>query len=136
MTPGGNSETFGAAPRLPGHILKARCVFPASQLQPASATILPRAVGKLICPKVKSRALPVAASATQSAVAVGEVVVNARFFPSRDQSRSRILPVNPDPVTWRARPVVGSRIPTDIGPFETVVGGSRSPTVDHAVDPM
>src|SRR6476619_1680202 len=124
MTPVGTSATFGRAPRFAGHSLQTSGAFPLSQLQPGSSTILPRAVVKLIVGPVRRRAVPLAISATQRAVPEGVVAVNARCFPSRDQSRSRIFPDKPDAVIWRVRPVAGSRISTDIPPLETVVYAS------------
>src|ERR1700686_2714103 len=135
MTPVGTSDAFGPAPRLADQSLQTGGAFPLSQLQPASSTIFPRAVVKLSVAGVRRRAVPLPASATHRAVPAGVVTVKARGFPSRDQSRSRIRPDNPDPVTWRVRPVAGSRISTAIVPLETAVWASRSPAIDHAVEP-
>src|ERR1700719_2673334 len=121
MTPLGTSDVFGPVPRLAGQSLQTSGAFPLSQLQPASSTIFPRAVVKLSVGGGSRRAVPFPTSVTESAVAAGGVLVNDRCCPSRDQSRSRILPVNPDPVMWRARPVVRSRISIDIAPLEMVV---------------
>src|SRR6266550_6368971 len=95
MTPVGTSAIFGSEPRFAGHSLQTSGAFPLSQLQPGSSTILPRAVVKLIVGPVRRRAVPLETSAIQSAVPAGVVAVKARFFPSRDQSRSRIFPVSP-----------------------------------------
>src|SRR5438477_4414085 len=121
MTPVGTSEVFGRAVRLAAHNLHTSGAFPLTQLQPGSSTIFPRAVVKLTLDGVRRRAVALPTSATQSAVPAWVVTVNARFFPSRDQSRSRILPDKPDPEMRRVRPVAGSRIAIDIAPLEIVV---------------
>src|ERR1700730_7948258 len=124
MTPVGTSDTFGALPRSSGNIRQTSSGLPGSQLQPASSTILPRAVVKLSLGKVRVRALPLPMSATQSVIPMDAVVVDAIFFPSRDQSRARILPHTSPGVKGCVRPVAGSRISNDIRPLEIVVYAS------------
>src|SRR5437016_4956515 len=121
MTPAGTSEIFGAGPRFAGHSLQTSGALPSSQLQPASSTMLPRAVVKLRFGGVSRRAEPLCTSAIQSAVPAGVVTVKARSFPSRDQSRSPIFPDNPDAPARRVAPLGRSRISTAIVPFEIVL---------------
>src|SRR5207237_4144820 len=109
--------------------------FPLSQLQPASATMFARVVVKLRLGGVSRRATPLPISATQSADPAGVLVMKARSFPSRDQSRSTIFPDNPEPLTRRVRPLCKSTTSTDIVPLEMVVYASLSPLTDHTAEP-
>src|SRR5256885_11387105 len=135
MTPVGTSVAAGRARRLDGHSLHTNGALPFTQLHPGSSTIFPRAVVKLSVGGVSRFAVALLMSATQRELPAAVVTVNARFLPSRDQSRSRILPDNPDPEMRRVRPVAGSRISIAIAPCETVVYASWSPRFDHSVDP-